>query len=128
MHSMRKLFGWFFAFVAVVCLNVSARLFILDLVRNHEGVRLRAFFPGSAMLLLAMVFAMTWWTSWKDRPNAQAWGIAAGFLNMSVFLLVTHVTRWPRTRGTWALLALNAFVLVVYCWPNREAESPSGGE
>lgn len=125
MRSMRKLFGWFFAFVAVVCLNASARLFILDVVRGHERSSVLSLVPGTAMLLLAIVFAMTWWTSWKDRPTARTWGIAASFLNMSVFLLATYLTRWPRTRGTWELLVVNVFVLIVYGWPDGQTETQS---
>ena len=77
------------------------------------------------MLLLAVVFAMTWWTSWKDRPAARAWGISASLLNLSVILLVTHLTRWPRTGATWEGLVLSIFVLIVYGWPDRETESLS---
>ena len=72
MKTATMLFGWLFGFFSICCIVGTA-----DYLRRNWVPRFSTFWALGAMVSLAIVFAMTWWTTWKRRRTARAWGVTA---------------------------------------------------
>jgi hypothetical protein len=120
MQAMRKVFGWFFA-LCFVAVSLSASLRLLhDVIQRDGTLHLRALIPSGVLVLLGILFAMAWWSTWRDKPTARTWGIIASLVNLSILFSVAHFTHRPLHSSGWELLVVNVFALVTYIWPDPE--------
>ena len=69
---------------------------------------------------MALIYAIAWWTTWKEKPSERVWGIAAGLLHLSAVLFVMHFARVSMNEVVWGALSFGALALVAYSWPGRE--------
>jgi O-antigen/teichoic acid export membrane protein len=120
MRVMRKVFGWFYAFVSGCVLFAFVVSLRADLSREHGRLRFGAVGVLSLLLLFIFVFTIAWWSSWKDTPSVRIWGIAASLTNLSVFLFLIFAEQRPLTKIVWQVIVLSVFSLITYIWPERE--------
>jgi glucan phosphoethanolaminetransferase (alkaline phosphatase superfamily) len=76
MKLMRKVWGWFFGMVALVFLCVSVMAFRLVNFHQFGASFRRQFILSGCMIVFALVFGKAWWTEFKGKLSARAWGIA----------------------------------------------------
>jgi hypothetical protein len=118
MKTAMMAFGWVFGFFSMCCLVGTA-----DYVRRNWGARFCTFWVLGVMLSLAGVFAATWWTTWKGRPTARAWGITASLANLSIALYMIYDAHRRLTGAMGWMIAVSAFALVAYSWPDSQRHS-----
>ena len=82
MHSLRKLLYWVFALTAITCLQISIANFARSLQIPTHVPLWRACSVPAGFFLMAVVFAMAWWTVWRQRPSGKIWGVAASLINI----------------------------------------------
>jgi hypothetical protein len=85
--------------------------------------RLSAFIVSAVLVLLALVFAMAWWTTWKARPKARVWGIAASLANLFGPLSVIYFRHQPLNDSRWKVIVVSALAFISYAWPDSEKDS-----
>ncbi len=86
MRTLRKYFGWLFAFTALLCLQIA--LWPLLTIKGQRALLSRGPLLIAVVFTgLAAVFGMAWWTGFKGKPAARAWGIAASVTNVLVSLV-----------------------------------------
>ena len=124
MRTLRKIFGWLFAILAIFCLLGWASQLRFAFTQSHAHSIARSIFGEfvASVLMLAtmLVFGMAWWTTWKDRPKARAWGLTASVLWLSAPLVNSYLLHHPMTDGKWKLVAVGAVALISYAWPGPE--------
>jgi hypothetical protein len=118
MKTVRMSFGWLFGFFSICSLVPATECF-----RRWWVARSSAFWVLGVMVSLVIVYAMAWWTTWKGRPAARAWGISASLANLSISLYMLHGAHRRFAEVSWEMLAVSAFSLVAYSWPDREKDS-----
>lgn len=115
---MRKLFGGYFAAVAVLfCWPV---LTAPVLTRYDDRMRLAPYLSLGALVLLAAVPAMAAWSTWKDWPRARVWGVLASLLVGSVPLILVRFRHRPLTHASVVIMVLCGLALISYAWPDRD--------
>jgi hypothetical protein len=120
MKSMRKVFAWFFAFLSVICLFVTVDSLRWIGLHDRGAVLVRRFLAPVILISFAYLFAMAWWTTWKDKPWARVWGTAASLANLCVMLQVMHAWHRPMTNSRWEIIAVTVFALIAYAWPDPD--------
>jgi hypothetical protein len=124
---MRKLFAWFFAFLSVICLFVTIDSLRWISFHDRGAILARRFLAPAILISFTSLFAIAWWTTWKDKPWARVWGSAASLANLCVMLEVIRARHRPMTSSAWEIITVTAFALVAFAWPDPE-EAPSSAE
>jgi hypothetical protein len=126
---LRKFLGWNFAFLSLICAVASFWITLstvhvqLNKAPSHPfALLLNAVFPA-----VALIFGVTWWEVWKQRPFARAWGIAASALLAAVPL--RRIILFPQTAHgyTVVVLAIGIAGVVVFSMSDRatpDTENP----
>jgi len=86
----RKPFAGIFGLATVQCLGAA----LYTIYRNHAVLPLHVQLDLALYLALALVFGAAWWTIWREKPSADAWGIAASLIFALMFLGET-IDSWP---------------------------------
>jgi hypothetical protein len=120
---MRQIFGWLFGLCSIIALSVSVLFFRRGIVYDLGVRRFSTILTSGVIVLLALVFAMAWWTTWKARPTARAWGITASLANLFGPLSLMYFRRQPLTDSRWKVIAFSTLALIVYAWPNSYKDS-----
>jgi len=116
MKFLRTMLGWLFALSFAVCASEAVRLVLWALKQGSDGshplVRAEALvvFP-----VCALIFAVAWWSIWKERPSAKFWVIAAGLSWILIWLL----SSLQFARFFWMLLAGGMVGVVVFVWRDK---------
>jgi hypothetical protein len=124
---MRKFFGWLFGIVAVMWLAISI-LICSGLVktgilhRQNSRGSIAALIIFFAFVCMTAVFAMAWWTTWKSRSTARAWGIAASLIQLSLPLSLIYFRHLKLSNGKWQMMVLSTLALIAYAWPDSETK------
>ena len=74
------------------------------------------------MPILAVVFAMAWWTSFKEKSFARVWGIIASLINVQIAILPVLVPPHSILNGFLLLLAVGVAGLVAFSWRVEESD------
>jgi len=80
-------------------------------------------FAVSVVVLLSLaaaVFGMAWWSVWKQKESANAWGIAAStllFLIWTPMIFFGWTIFWGFERAAWYVPAIGAIGLSVFLRP-----------
>ena len=100
-HAIRKYLTWIFALTFLISLPITftTTLNILGSLRQRdptvqlslEWQLLLVVLPW-VMPLQTAVFGIPWWTTFREKRSARAWGIAAsvGYLAMALFPLISE--------------------------------------
>jgi hypothetical protein len=131
MQMMRKVFGWFFALLTISCLGASILFLRSNLLYGRGILRLSVGIAFCFLMLMAYVFAMAWWSNWKQRPSARAWGIAASLANMAGPFILMTFRHQALTDLRWKILAFSTFALIAFAWPNPrdvQGRDPDGAD
>jgi hypothetical protein len=54
--------------------------------RRHGLLSLRNQLTTAFFLALISIFALAWWTVWKEKPSARGWGVAASLAYVLIYL------------------------------------------
>jgi hypothetical protein len=131
MYEVRKIFGWLFACFFICCLGACVSFLRHHLGPGHSALGLGTFFAFGALLLIACILGTAWWSTWKELPNARAWGIAASLVNLAVPSYMIFHIRQRLDNALWMMMASGAVALIAYAWPEREeylgVETPPDG-
>ena len=118
MQIMRKIFSWFFAVLTISCLGASV-LFLRSNLQFGRGIfRLSVGVGFCFLMLMAYVFAMGWWSNWKQRSSARGWGIAASLANMAGPFFLMFFRHQALTDMRWKILAFSTIALIAFAWPD----------
>ena len=122
MQIVRNLFGWLFGLVSIAALGVAVLFFRWGVIHDHGIALLSRLIASGVILSLALVFAMAWWTTWKARSTARAWGIAASLANLCGPLSLMYFAHRPLTDFRWKVIAFSTLALIAYAWPDSEKD------
>ena len=120
MQILKQLFGWFFGLLSVVCLGASIFVFRGNLIQSSGALHPSTFIVFLILGPIAFIFARAWWTTWKAKPSARAWGITASLVNLFVPLSLIYFFHRHLTDSRWRIVAVSVLALVTYAWPDRE--------
>ena len=112
MQTVRTYLSWSFAFTSLVCLQLAVSLTIHPQYRYSSRTRL-LIAPGM-MAAFAVVFGMAWWTLFKRKRFARAWGIAASLINIQVSLLPVIFPPHSLLNGFLVIFGLGVAGLVAF--------------
>lgn len=91
MHTIRKYLSWVFAVTSLICVQVlftHAWDTVGQLAADQPlRFRLLLLLVPSMMIAFAVVFAMAWWTTFKEKRSSRWWGIAASLIVIQASLL-----------------------------------------
>ena len=125
MRVIRSFFGWLYGFVSVLCLYLGARAVWLVFYRHHGHPPPIALIPYALLLLVIVVFGLTCWNTWKKKPAARAWGLAASLMNLLTPLFSMYFFHLPLTDQKWHMIAVGFFSIVAFLWPDNEDDPAS---
>ena len=118
LQILRQTCGWLFGVCSIVALGVSF-LFLHRGIFNGLGVmRWSTLIVSGVMVLLALVFAMAWWTTFKARSTARAWGITASIANLLGPLYMLSIRHLPLADSRLKVVVFSMLALVAYAWPD----------
>jgi len=112
--------GWVFAFIALICLWISLRYFwwVLSNWGRFSHGHLRALIVPAVFSGSTGVFGWAWWTTFRDKPSARVWGIAACAINALVCFagsIYSGRVNWSREGPLFAVAVAG---LVAFLWPD----------
>ena len=111
MYQLRKYLSWVFAFISLVCLQVAVSTILFTIHRRHSPFLLLRFLVPVLSTIQAAIFGMAWWTVWKKRRSARAWGIVASLINL---LLSVALIYFSRSEGVLVMLAIGIVGLIAF--------------
>lgn len=122
-REIRKYLSWIFAFTALVCVSISYSL-TPKMLRHgqsvaHLSLGWQIFLVVAPWLfpIATIVFAMAWWTSFKEKPSAKVWGILASLINIQVALFPVLIPPHSIFNGFLLILAIGVAGLIVFARP-----------
>ncbi|MGB9406402.1 MAG: hypothetical protein WCA89_02635 [Terracidiphilus sp.] len=78
---------------------------------------LRGLLFGSIFPIQAIIYGVSWWKIWKEKPSTKVWGVTASILQMMFpiwQIIFRHKSIW-NCHGE--VLAIGTFGLIVFLWP-----------
>ncbi len=110
MRQFRQFMGWVFRISSLFCTWGSVYLILRTIHQNYSydslrrlaleqfGLMLHVLFVIVIFPVLAIIFGLAWWTAWKEKVSARAWGIVAS-LTYVVISLWPIIYRWDSDTG-----------------------------
>jgi hypothetical protein len=99
--DLRKILCWLFACTALMYVLIPS-LSVLSAIRLVNGFHLGGWFVLTFAAIVPILCAVAWWTIWKEKPSARAWGIAASIVEILIFarsVLFSVPAAWPHHLG-----------------------------
>jgi hypothetical protein len=99
--DLRKILCWLFACTALMYLLIP-NLSVLFAILRPNALRSGTLFVVTFAAIVPIICGIAWWTIWKEKPSARAWGIAASLVEIMIFaqpILFSVPTAWPRHLG-----------------------------
>jgi hypothetical protein len=131
MHALRKNLCWLFGFSSLVCLQLVVENIWLILQPRSSS-------PLHGNLVVAVlytpvtaVFAVAWWTVWRDKPSGRHWGITASLIVvlMSVWPFIFFLRSFPPSAlRLFGILLLFGVVGLIAFWRRYDLVSSSGAK
>ena len=116
MYTLRKYLSWTFAFISVVCLEITFSIGLRP-VYEHKRLRIVYLLVPALFTTFSIVFAAAWWSVFREKSSARAWGIAASLINILVALTPVAFPPHSIWNGFLLLLALGMAGLITFCCP-----------
>ena len=130
MHQLRKYLSWLFAFTSLVCLQISFSL-TPSMLRQHPraahlSLPYQLLLPALPWIfpILALVFAMAWWTSFKEKSSARIWGIIASLINIQTALFPVLIPPHSVFNAFLLILGVGVVGLVAFARPYDSFAKP----
>ncbi|MGO9337393.1 MAG: hypothetical protein ACLPY1_07795 [Terracidiphilus sp.] len=129
LRILRFYIGGVFAIAFLICVFMAFWIiqrtfrFQTEYAFPHPRVFLiDAIFPA-----MAVIYALAFWTIWKEMPSARRWGIAASILQ--ILTPLWHIIRFPQSVHSYTFLMLTIGIagLVVFSMRDKaptEADDP----
>jgi uncharacterized membrane protein len=99
--DLKKILCWLFACTALMYLLIP-NLSVLSAIRRVNASHLGSLFVVTFAAIVPILCAVAWWTIWKKKPSARAWGIAASIVEILIFArsaLLSVPAAWPHHLG-----------------------------
>ncbi|MGB6692473.1 MAG: site-2 protease family protein [Terracidiphilus sp.] len=122
MATLRKTLLWVYALIAFTSIRIGLWPILSTMCRHSGFMPLRSFFVSILLTGLGVVSAMAWWTNFRAKSSARAWGLAASLTNTLVALLPSVLARRPVFGALGIVLAIGVAGLVAYLRPFRAPE------
>jgi len=120
MYKLRKYLCWVFAFSCLVCLGIALRRTLYIVHRHYAFLPFAHLRVPAVFLIQAVICGVAWWTIWKEKPFARAFGIAAS-------LIFVGVPLWGITffsQSVWGnegiVLAIGVAGVVAFSWSDKQ--------
>lgn len=110
MQTLRKYLCWVFAFASLVNAQLAGSFILRIVHRYHTPLHLRYLLTPTLMAFQAFVFAMAWWTVWREKPSGRKWGIAASVLNLALPVSLSYFEGF--VRGLFLLRRLSLLLVI----------------
>lgn len=122
-RDFRKFMGWIFL--------ASSPQFAIISVRSTWSAAHKFYYPVPPVrnllyaptfsVLVVIIFVTAWWTIWKGKRSARAWGIAASVMFVIAFArqFIVHLT--PAFGHYAGYLFIGIVGLFTFSWPRRHA-------
>ena len=128
MQAFRRFFvAWIFALI-------SALLIVAVVFSSTKGFNIqgrpqlhRAIVPVAAVLAIAAVFGMAWWTTWMKKPLERTWGAAASLLCLLALATSMHFFHHHLDNSRYTAIVFSVGALITYLWPDGPKESAPEG-
>jgi hypothetical protein len=130
--SARKYISWIFAlaFLIGVPITFTTTLNVFSGIRHRDpSVHLSVawwlvlFVLPWVMPLQTAVFGVAWWTVFREKRSARAWGIAASMVFILWVLLPLITPPHFFWTGNLLLLGVGTTGLIVFAWPGQRADT-----
>ena len=128
MQAFRRFFvAWIFALISA--LLIVAVVFSSTKGFNMHGTNQlhRAIVPIAAVLGIAGIFGMAWWTTWMKKPLERTWGTAASLLCWLALATSMHFFHHHLDSSRYTAIVFSVFALITYLWPDGPKESAPEG-
>jgi hypothetical protein len=113
---IRTLVCWLYAICSLLSIWNAFKSIAHFVRRQSETGSFPNLLIASLFLILAVLYAVAWWTTWKKKSSSRAWGIAA-FVTY-VLLPILGVTLSRSISVALAIMfAVGVIGLVVLLWP-----------
>lgn len=83
---------------------------------------LRGFFVSALLTALGAIFAMAWWSNFRSKAAARAWGLAASVTSTLVALVPSILAHRPINGALGIVLAIGIAGLLAFARPFRAPE------
>ena len=97
-RELRRLICWCFAFTSLLQFLYPLCRIALKVYRHSTLPIVPTLLYATLFLSEATIFGVAWWTVWRGRSSARAWGIAASF---TYFLIFFHHSIFFPSRIIW---------------------------
>lgn len=116
MRAIRAFISWIFALAALSCLGIAIRYVRLDFFSAEPWQQLsilRRLIVPVAFSLQGTVFAMAWWTGFREKSSMRGWGIAASALLLLAALFPIILILWFDQNWSNLMVGLVPFSIVL---------------
>jgi drug/metabolite transporter (DMT)-like permease len=127
MQTMMKFSGSFFGFLAMICVGVLGFGLHSNFSGGHSRTITATVEETIVMLVLAFVYAMSWWATRKEVPAARFWGIAASLATLAMPLMLMFRFHHRLNNATWIVVVLTLVALISYTWPRDGSRQDESG-
>jgi hypothetical protein len=94
--DLKKILCWLFVYVLIPNLSVVFS------IRRPNALQSGSLLVVTFAAIVPIICGIAWWTTWKEKPSARAWGIAASLIEIMIFaqpILFSVPTAWPHHLG-----------------------------
>lgn len=107
---------WLYAIFSLLSVWSASKFTVHFVRRQSETGSFPNLLIASLFLILAVLYAVAWWTTWKKKSSSRAWGIAAFVTYVLLPILGVTLSRSISVALT-IMFAVGVIGLVVLLWP-----------
>jgi Peptidase family M50 len=122
MTTLRKTLLWVYALIAFTCIRVGLWPILSTICRHSGFMPLRGFIVAAILSGLGAVFAMAWWTNFRSKSSARAWGLAASASSTLVALVPSILAHRAINGPLEIVLAIGIAGFAAFARPIRTVE------
>jgi hypothetical protein len=104
-----------FAISSLLCLWMACK-FIPHILHLHHASLSHVVLAVSVFPVLAVIYSVAWWTVWKEKRSARAWGIAASLTYVSINIEMIFYSSRSVSACVWIMSAVAVAGLVAFSW------------
>lgn len=124
-RDFRRFMGW--AFLASSPSSVTASIKGIWYAAHHRYYPVpplrNLLFAPTFSVVVVIILCVAWWTIWRRKSSAQAWGTAASVTYILTFVRQFIVPLRPALDHEVTWLFVGIVGLVTFLWPKKQAAS-----
>jgi hypothetical protein len=128
MRDIRKFLGWAFLIASLVSICLTILSIERGIQMHYDFLRPRILLLEAAFPVMAVIFGMTWWTVWRDKPSARGWGAAASSIQILLPLCMIIFRSYSILGCQGVGLALGVVGLIAFSWPDKSQTATDDSE